>query len=209
MRKSFWNLFCNLLIPCAVFCQDKKEDSKSWTTQPAYTKQLIRDSADKITWSGLNGIGIRFISPCFKLETEDDYWTEEEEKDPGKFKRARFLFEVMYGYKYRMKDIEVTEISSNASFVYRLFNYKLLSINAIGGLKFFFLYNRDYGLLNFKKIYYWEYGASAQLDLGFVVPFIEIKRFKYCTFGMELRLHPVYKKPKRKYHIHKKRFPVS
>lgn len=208
MPKPFFVLIYFLFIPYAVFSQDKKEDPGNWTTQLAYTKQRLKDSLGN-TRSDLQGFGIRFISPNFKIETDGEYWTEEKEKHPEKFKRARFFYELMYAPKHQVDDLtDVTEFSTNADLTYSILHLRRFNLDAIGGLKLFFQYSSDYGLINFKKIYYWDCGAAAQLDLGFVVPFIEIRRFSYCTAGIEVRLHPVYRKPKRKYNIHKKVFRV-
>ncbi len=210
MVKLLFVPFYFFMIPCTVLSQDKKEEPCNWTTQFAYTQQRIIDSAGPNRWSALRGFGIRFISPNFKIETDEEYWTEEKEKKPGKFKKARFFCELMYAPKHSVDDLkDVTECSANANMTYSIFHYRRFNLDAIGGMRLFFLYSAEYGLLNFKKISYWDCGAAAQLDLGFVAPFIEVRRFRYYTAGIELRLHPVYKKPKRKYHIHKKRFPVS
>jgi hypothetical protein len=209
MRKVFFIPFYFFLIPLTGFSQDKKEEPGNWTTQLAYTRQRIKDSTEA-RWSDLQGFGIRFISPDFKIETDGEYWSEEEANNPRKFKKAKFFAELMYGPKHKMGDLtDVTEFSANADMTYSILRLGRFNLDGIGGLKLFFQYSAEYGLLNFKKIYYWDYGAAAQLDLGYIVPFIEVRRFRYYTAGMALRFHPVYKKPKRKYHIHKKWFPVS
>jgi hypothetical protein len=208
MSRFLWTI-CFFAVCCPGFSQDKKDDPGSWTTQVAFTQQRIKDSLGS-RWSDLQGYGVRFTSPNFKLETDGDYWTEEEEKNPGKFKRGRFFCELMYVPKHIVGDLtDVQEFSANADFMYRIFQIKRFNLYAEGGLRFQFLHSHDYGLINFKKVYYWDYGAAAQLDLGFVVPFIETRRFRYWTAGIEFRLHPVYKKPKRKYNIHRKLFRVS
>jgi hypothetical protein len=196
------------LFPYTCFGQDKKEDPGNWTTQIAYTQQLLIDSMGT-RWSDLQGYGIRFISPNFKIETDEEYWTEEKEKNSNKYKRTRFFLELMYAPKHILQDVsDVTEFSANADFTYSILRYKRFNLDVLAGGRLYFQYSGEYGLLNFKKIYYWNYGAAARLDLGFVVPFIEFRRLYYCTAGIEIRLHPVYKKPKRKYKIHKKLFRV-
>lgn len=208
MRKLIFVPIYFLVIPFAGFSQDKKDDPGNWTTQFAYTKQYLKDSTGNKR-SDLQGFGIRFISPNFKIETEDEYWTEEKEKHPEKFKRARFFCELMYAPKHQLDDLtDVTEFSTNVDLTYSILHVKRFNLDAVGGYRLFFQYSPGYGLINFKKVSYWDCGAAAQLDLGFVVPFIEVRRFVYCTAGIEVRLHPVYKKPKRKYNIHKKLFRV-
>ena len=39
---------------------------------------------------GYTGYELRCVSPWFKREKMNDYWTEEEEKNPDKFKKSRF-----------------------------------------------------------------------------------------------------------------------
>lgn len=209
MRKLFLIPFYFFLFPYSGLSQDKEEDPGNWTTQLAYTQQRLKDSTGNKR-SDLKGFGIRFISPNFKIETDGEYWSEEKEKHPEKYKKARFFYELMYAPKHTVDDLtDVTEFSTNADITYSILRFWRFNLDAVGGLKLYFQYRHDYGLLNFKKVYYWDYGAAAQLDLGFVVPFIEVRRFRYYTAGIELRLHPVYKKPKRKYHIHKKLFRIS
>ncbi|MEO5644027.1 MAG: hypothetical protein ABIQ40_16995 [Bacteroidia bacterium] len=208
MQRSFLILLF-VIIACTCFCQDGNEPG-SWTTQIGYTRQhRAHDDTAALRWTYMNGYDVRFISPNFKIETDDEYWTEEKEKKPEDFERARFFCEFMLAPKHRVDGLtDVTELVINADLIYSILHIRRFNLYAEGGLKTFFRYSNNYGLVNFKKVYYWDYGATAQLDLGYVVPFIELRRYRYCTAGIELRLHPVYKKPKRKYHLHNKRRPV-
>ncbi len=196
MNKKTAILLCFLLgIGSTVKSQYKSMDPDSWTTAFGYTRSASSNL--------FNGIDLRFISSRFQIETEDDYWTEEKEKNPEKFKKARMYFDFMYAPRHSLGDLnDVSEFSTNADILYSLLHGKHFSIDVIAGMRFYFQESKKYGLVNFKKVYYWDSGFSAQWNFGFIAPFIEIKRGLYYTIGTEIRLHSVYRKPKRKYKIH-------
>jgi hypothetical protein len=192
-RFSFFILF----FATKLFCQDKTDKVQSWTPEFGYTQQLFG--------STLKGYDARIISPRFKFETEDDSWSEEEEKNPEEFKKGRFCVDAMYAGPHVDSNYtkKITEFSITGDFLYRLLQIKRFSLDAMGGIRFYFITAPDYVLINFQKMYYWDYGLLAQINLGFISPFVDVRRNGYYTAGAELTLHSVYRKPKKKYKAHK------
>jgi hypothetical protein len=198
-------LCCNLFFVPILFCQDKKEAEENWMTELGYTQQLVLDSTGHLKKSDLKGFNLRFMSPRFEVKTDDTHWDEEREKNPDKFKKAAFCLEMMYAGKHHDSDLNtVSEFSLSGDFYYALVRYKKFTLDAVAGLKLHFITSPDYGVVNFRKIYFWDCGLSAQLDLGFIVPFIDIRRMGYYTIGTAIRLHPVYQKPRKHYKAHKR-----
>src|ERR1035437_1735284 len=56
------------------------------------------------SFKDFTGMNLRFISPKFQISGEDHYWTEEEEKHPEKFKKVRFIIELLYAPSFNVSD---------------------------------------------------------------------------------------------------------
>lgn len=139
---------------------------------------------------------LRYVSPLFKYNTVD--WTEEMEKHPEKYKRARFAFELVYARPIRI-------FCSAANIQYRLLKFKRLTLEAYFGLKFIFVAPLDYipnkSLAEAidKSGWYGNVGLIIQMDLGFISPFADAGYDGMFTFGTEIDFQPVYKKLKKKF----------
>lgn len=196
-------LLCTNLLDLPLFAQNDKEES--WHTEGGYTQQIAFDRYGKLKKIDLKGIDVRFISPRFEVETDDTHYDEDREKHPENFKKARFCFDFMYAGKYHLDEMQnVREFSLTTDFLYSIYHFKKFTLDAMGGMRLFFITNHDYGLLNFKRIYFWDCGLSAQFDLGFILPFIDIKRGTYYTVGAEFKFKGNDLKPKKHYKAHKR-----
>jgi hypothetical protein len=203
-KRVFTFSLCNLLFAFSLFAQDENVEPRSWTPEFGYTRIISwKDSITGLAINNMRGFDLRFISPRFELITDDTYWTDERKKHPEKFKRARFSIDMMYAYRHRDHYYQkASEYAIAGDFYYAILRTKRFCVDAIAGLKLDYVVDKDYGLINFKKVYYYDLGVSAQFDLGFISPFIDIRRGFY-TFGSEITLHPIYRKPKHKYKLHK------
>lgn len=145
----------------------------------------------------LSCFNLRCVSPRFKWSHED-YFTEEEEKNPEKFKKARLMIELIYRPPIKV-------LCTGINVQYRLMNRKRLSLEVYGGYKFFFIPGPNFGdipPLNGKKdINYMNFGLICQINLGFISPFIDIGRDSIITVGAEFNFRGIYKNPKRRYNL--------
>jgi hypothetical protein len=203
-KSVFTFSLCNLLFAFSLVAQDENDETRSWTPEFGYTRVIsLKDSITHLPENNMRGIDLRFISPRFELITDETYFTDERKKHPEKFKRARFSIDMLYGYRHRDHYYEkASEYAIAGDFYYAILCTKRFCLDAIAGLKLDYVVDKDYGLINFKKLYYYDVGLSAQLDLGFISPFIDLRR-NFYTMGTEITLHPVYRKPKRRYKLHK------
>ena len=202
------------LIITSAFCQ--VDEDKPWHLTYGVTKDIFNPT--------FNGYDLRTFSPRFKIETGNEYWTEEEEKHPERFKNYRFMFDVMYAPAYSIeydggkysptlyfKDVTQYQLSGNV--LKRFYQYKRFSIEWVGGMQLFFVTNPDYGLINYQRFYRWYIGSLMQFDLGIISPFMDIgMNFIYrvdanlvYTVGSKLSLSPIYKGLKRKYKLNLKK----
>lgn len=172
-------------LTLTALCQDVVEGR--WTIEcGASTNNRFKESSI---------INLRYISPKFQISNEDYYWTEEEGKHPDKFKKARFMIELLYTPPF-----EVLGIGLNLQ--YRILQYKRVSIEVYGGLKFFFVTRPNFGIGNGKGMWYINDGLICQLNLGMIAPFADIGYDGIFTIGTELNFYSIYKKAKKRYKLH-------
>ena len=143
-------------------------------------------------------LNLRYISPRFKWSHYE--LTEEDEKHPEKFKKARLMFEVIYS-----PPLSVLCAGINAQ--YRFVNYKKFSVEFYGGLKFFIIPGADFATIRPLRerngeIWYMTMGLLMQLNLGRIAPFIDIRGDGIITIGSELNFHSVDRKSKTRYKLH-------
>jgi hypothetical protein len=123
--------------------------------------------------------------------------TEEEEKHPEKFNKARFMVELLYNPRLHF-------LGTGANIQYRILKYKRLSLEAYGGLKFIIITPTDY-IINphtastHKDIWYINPGLICQLDLGVIAPFADIGGDGIATIGTEVNFYSIYRKIRKRY----------
>ena len=83
--RSATSLLLFLMIASAMFSQ--RQETK-WTREYGFSKNIL--------YPNFKGANVRFISPSFQVANADDSWTEEEEKHPEKFRKTRFVIELLY-----------------------------------------------------------------------------------------------------------------
>jgi hypothetical protein len=187
MKSTFVLLICHFAFSLASLCQDVVEGR--WTVEGgASTNNLFNESSS---------INLRYISPKFQLSNEDHYWTVEEEKHPEKFKKARFMFELLYAPPFNV-------LGTGLNLQYRILKLKRLSLEVYGGLKFFFVTRPDFGTRNSQRTWYINDGLICQLNLGMIAPFTDIGYDRIFTIGTEVNFHSIYKKAKRRYNLNLK-----
>lgn len=142
-----------------------------------------------------SSFNLRYISPRFKW-SHKDYNTEE--KDLEKFKNGRIMAELLYNPPFKV-------FGTSLNVQCRLINYKRLSIEAYGGVKFFFVPGPDfkniYPLKGKKYTRYLNMGLLFQFNLGVMSPFADFGSDSIITIGTELNLHAIYRKPKNRYNL--------
>jgi hypothetical protein len=168
-----------------ALCQDVVEGA--WTIEcGASTNNAFKKSSS---------INLRYISPKFQLSNKDHYWTEDEGKHPEKFKKARFMIELLYAPSFEV-------LGTGLNLQYRILRYKRLGIEVYGGLKFFFVTRPDFGSGTNKGIWYINDGLICQLNLGMIAPFADIGYDGIFTIGAEMNFHSIYRKAKKRYKLH-------
>ncbi len=177
MKLTFLLIVCHLSLP--VFCQSFVE--KSWGIEcGASTNNALETPS----------LNLRYLSPRFK-------WSNEE--DPGKFKSASLMFELIY-----TPPLKVLCMGLNVR--YRFFNYKRLNLDAYAGYKKFFITgphfeNVPYQRKGNKYKGYINTGLLCQLDLGIVSPFFDMGTDTIITIGTKVNFRAFYSKPKKKYDL--------
>lgn len=142
-------------------------------------------------------INLRYISPKFIWSTNE--LTEEEVKEHPEYKNMRLVAEFIYTPP---KEV----IGAGFGIQYRLLRYKRFSLEVDGGIKFFFVPGPNFvnlgPLKDGREIWYLNMGLLCQLDLGFILPFVDVGGDRILTVGTEFNLRAIYKKPKRRYTLH-------
>jgi hypothetical protein len=91
---------------------------------------------------------------------------------------------------------------------YRLITYKRFSLEAYGGLKFFFIPGRDFAnippLRRTKEAWYMNIGMLCHFNLGMIGPFVDIGGDNIITVGTEINIRAIYRKPRGRYKLHAK-----
>jgi hypothetical protein len=212
-RIAFAIVFTTVIVTSAI-CQ--KSEDNPWHLTYGVTKDIFNPL--------FNAYSLRTFSPRFKVQTRDEYWTEEEEKHPAQFKNYRFLFEFTYApaysiayhynkYSPTLHFKNVTQYQLSGNILKKIYQYKVFSIEWVGGMQLFFVTNPDYGLINYQRFYRCYIGSLMQFDLGMISPFMDIgMNFIYrvdanlvYTVGTKLSLSPIYKGLKRKYKLRLKK----
>lgn len=144
-------------------------------------------------------LNVRLISPRFKYTNDD--WTEEMEKHPERYKKARFMFELIYAPPLKV-------FCNSINLQYRVLKLKRLTLEVYGGIKFIFAGPNDL-IPNLKVAetanktgWYINEGLICQLDLGFIAPFADIGYDGIITIGSEFNFRKIYRKTKRRYKLH-------
>jgi hypothetical protein len=143
-----------------------------------------------------SSFNVRYLSPRFKwLENE----TEEEEKNPEKFKNMRLMAELIY-----RPPLKTLCTGFNAQC--RLIKYKRFSMELYGGLKLFFITGSDFAVPNSiagrgGDLWYMNMGILWQLNLGIISPYADIGGDGIITVGTEFNLRSVYKRSKGRYKL--------
>ena len=188
MKQTLLLLICH--SPLTLLCQEVIQGP--WKMQYGVsTNSNFKQS------SALN---FRYLSPRFKSTNND--WTEEMEKHPEKYKNTCFMFELIY-----MPPIKV--VCAGVNLQYRLLKRKRLSLDAYGGLKFIikappgYIPNVKLKRVIEKSGWYVNIGAIFRLDLGIIAPFADISYDGLITAGAEFNFHAIYRKPKKRYNLHK------
>lgn len=142
-----------------------------------------------------SGFNLRCISPRFKW-SHKDYYTEEEKKYQEKFKKGCIMAELIYTPPFK---VFCTSLNVQSRFI----NYKRLSIEGYGGVKFFFVRGPDFKNINplKGKKGYLNMGLLFQFNLGFIAPFADFSADSIITIGTELNLQSIYGKAKRRYNL--------
>ncbi len=141
---------------------------------------------------------LRCISPRFKYTNDD--WTDEMEKHPERYKKARFMFELIYAPPLKV-------LCSSINLQYRILKLKRLTLEVYGGMKFVFAGPNDL-IPNYKVAeianktgWYINEGLICQLDLGFIAPFADIGYDGIITIGSEFNFRKIYRKTRRRYKL--------
>lgn len=148
---------------------------------------------------------IRLISPRFKFETTDDYWTAEEEKQPAKFKKSKFLFELLIPQNMP-ETVYKPECILSCNVSHRFFKAKFIDLTGIVGLSYginTITMRQGYGPPSNEKIRL-TFGSRIEFDFRYVIPYMEISAAGYngyITGGMEFRLRKIYRKLNRRYDL--------
>lgn len=183
MKSSFVFLLCHLVLSLA----GQEVIEGRWHVEcGASTYTSFRD------FSILN---LRYISPAFRVKSDERDWTEEEEKHPKEYKKGRLMLELLYAPPLQF-------LGMGANLQYRLLKYKRLSLEGYGGLKFLFVTKPDYVInprvsAKNKDIWYFNFGLIARLDLGNMAPFADLGTDGIMSIGTEVDFYALYKKVKR------------
>lgn len=141
-----------------------------------------------------SSLNLRYISPRFKWSYHK--LTEEEEKHPEKFQNTRLMIEVLYTPL-------LSVLGAGFNVQSRLLNYKRVSLEVYGGIKFFFVPGPDFITIRYLKggreFWYMNLGLICQLNLGVIAPFADLGGDGIVTIGTEVNFHSIYKKIKKKY----------
>jgi hypothetical protein len=121
---------------------------------------------------------------------------------PGLFKVFKGKFDSLFYYV--RNNIRLSELVASFNLQHKIVEYKIWSLQATVGFKFFFLMNPENGLINFNKMFYLNLGLLSQLDLGMFLPFVDIGFDQIYTIGTELKLHTLFRKEGRRYRLHLK-----
>ena len=181
-------LFIFFHISAALFCQVSIKGP--WTAQlGASTNKGFKESTQ---------INIRYISPRFRW-SED--WDPEEEKDPDKFRNMRIMLELI-------ACPPAEAICAGFGAQYRLVKFKRFSMYVNGGLKFIIKPGSDFVTPRYRAnhsddAWYVNMSLISQLDLGFILPFVDIGGDGIFTVGSEFNLRKIYKRTKRRYNFRK------
>ena len=182
MKPILLLLTCHLSL--TALCQDVVEGR--WTFEGGASKNVFLNES--------YSINLRYISPKFELSGENHYWTVEDEKHPEKFKKARFMFELLYAPPFEV-------IGTGFNLQYRILKLKRLSVEVYGGFKFFFVTRSYFRSGSSKGTWYINDGLICQLDLGVIAPFVDIGYDRILTIGTEMNFHAIYRKPKKRYNL--------
>lgn len=185
--------FILLLVTChlslSLFSQAVVEGK--WTTEyGASTNNSFNKSAC---------FNFRYISPRFRWSDAD--LTEEQEKQPEKLKRTRLMFELLYGPP-------IKNLCMGLNLQYRILRYKIVSLEAYGGLKFFFIRGPDFAIRHpfirgsTNGVWYINAGLLLQVNLGVIAPFADIGYDGIVTVGTEVHFSAIHLKLKKRYKLH-------
>ncbi len=180
-----------LLLTSTSFSQSA-EGAGPWSIGLGSSKSILQT----------NYYSIRFISPRFKFETTDDYWTEEQEKHPSKFKKDKFLFEVLIAKKLN-ENIYSPQSIVAASLYHSFIKAKFVQVAGSVGLKYAInttTMRHGFGPASNEKIGLC-FGLMTEFNLRFILPYIDFNAAGYVTVGAEFHLRKIYRKLNRRYDL--------
>jgi hypothetical protein len=176
------------LLPLSIFCQEVIKER--WRIESGVsTNNFFKKSSI---------LNLRYISPKFRLSDND--WTEEEERQPEKFKKARLMFELIHTPPLKV-------LCTGLNLQYRILKYKRVSLEIYGGFKFFFVAGPDFIMRpqyvkgTKKGVWYINDGLILQFDFGIISPFVDIGYDGMVTIGTELNFHNIYRKARKRYKL--------
>ncbi len=142
-------------------------------------------------------MNIRYVSPRFKWNED---WNFDEETQPDKYRNMRIMLELMIGPCFRT-------VCTSVNAQYRLIKVKRFTTYITGGVKMLFLSGNDYNAPGTRSGgkdagWYMNMGLLSQLDLGRVLPFVDLGGDGILTIGTEIKFGKIYKKLKGRYRLH-------
>lgn len=144
---------------------------------------------------GCTYYNFQLISPAFKYETSEDYWTEEEKKNPGRFKKEKLLLEVLIprtGSQNSNAPASIFAINLH----HRMGVYRFISFSGIAG----FIYTASPSIDSREKVHI-NCGLSTRFDLRYIAPYFEVSTGCYLTTGIEFHINKIYRKLTRRYDL--------
>lgn len=102
----------------------------------------------------------------------------------------------------------INNLCTGLNVQYRILKFKKVSLDAYGGIKFFFIRSADFAIKrpfvkgSSKGIWYLNAGLILQANFGIASPFIDIGYDGIFTAGTELNLHKIFRRPKGRYKLH-------
>ncbi len=120
-------LFVLNILPLAFFCQATIEGK--W--------KLEHGVSTMSNFNKSSAFNLRYISPKFRWS--DDDLTEEQEKHAELYNKTRIMFDLIYSPT-------ITNFCVGMNVQYRIFKYKLLSLESSNGIKFFFIRGDNFAI---------------------------------------------------------------
>lgn len=145
-----------------------------------------------------NAYELRLVSAWFKIQTQNDSWSEEEEKHPEKFKKARFCMMMSFS------TINFIPGYFTPRLEYRIAHLGRATAFATGGAQFPLHFNVDA-----RKALIATIGILGQVQLGPVSPYADVRIDTNEEFYLSggLRISPAKTEThyKKRYHLNRRK----